>query len=513
MTPAAAAGAPGARLRFAPSPTGALHVGNARTALFNWLWARRIGGVFILRIEDTDVARSSAASEARLVEDLTWLGLGWDEGIGAGGEAGPYRQSERLAIYRGKAEDLVARGLAYPCFCSPQTLEEERAAAREAGGASIYAGRCRAIPKDEADARRRVEPAALRFHVKAAAGGDDAVVFEDRSHGAVRVPIAQIGDFVLVRRDGWPSYNFAVVVDDLLMGVTEVVRGDDHLSNTPRQILVYRALGAPALPRFTHVPLILGAGGAPLSKREGAASLGWFREQGYPPEAVMNHLALLGWSPEDGQEFLTPEELIARFDLARLSRAPAIFDLVKLDALAARHMARLPPERLADMAMTQLAAAGLWPAPVPAGGREWAGRLAQILADRLPHMSRLIDEAAFLFDFEAARSLVDPQVAAALREPGSRRVIEALARRIGEAPIDAPRFQAIVDEVRRECGVKGKDLFHPIRIALTGAASGPELVKLLPVIETGSRLPLPRPIASCAARVRALIGATAPGRP
>jgi len=503
---------PRPRLRFAPSPTGALHVGNARTALFNWLWARRTGGTFVLRIEDTDAARSSLESETRLVDDLTWLGLGWDEGVGAGGDTGPYRQSERLAIYRGKADELLGRGLAYPCFCSPQALEEERAAAREAGGASLYAGRCRGIPKDVADRRRLAEPAAIRFHVAAAAGGETSVAFEDQSHGPVRFPLTQIGDFVLLRRDGWPSYNFAVVVDDLLMGITHVVRGDDHLSNTPRQILVYRALQAPAPPRFTHLPLILGAGGTPLSKREGAASLGWFREQGYPPEAVMNHLALLGWSPEDGQEFLTPEELIARFDLGRVSRAPAIFDLTKLDALAARHMARLPPERLADLAVVQLAAAGLWPVPAPGGAREWAGRLAQILADRLPCMRRLVDETAFLFDFDPAKSLADPQVAAALREPGSRRVIEALERRIGEAPLDAPRFQSIVDEVRRECGVKGKDLFHPIRIALTGAASGPELVKLLPVIEVGSRLPLPRPIASCHARVRALIAATAVDR-
>ncbi len=500
---------PRPRLRFAPSPTGALHVGNARTALFNWLWARRTGGTFLLRIEDTDAARSTSESEERLIVDLTWLGLGWDEGVGAGGEAGPYRQSERLAIYRGKADDLVAHGLAYPCFCSPQTLEEERATARVAGGASLYSGRCRAIPRDEAERRRRSEPAATRFHVVAAAGGKDAVSFDDLAHGTVRFPLTQIGDFVLLRRDGWPSYNFAVVVDDLLMEITDVIRGDDHLSNTPRQILVYRALGAATLPRFAHLPLILGAGGAPLSKREGAASLGWFREQGYPPEAIMNHLALLGWSPEDGQEFLTPEELIARFDLARVSRAPAIFDLAKLDALAARHMARLPVERLADLAVTQLAAAGLLPAPLPGGAREWAGRLAQILADRLPGMRRIVDETGFLFDFDPARSLADPRIAAVLREPGSRRVIEALDRRIGAAPLDAPRFQMIVDEVRRECGVKGKDLFHPIRIALTGAASGPELVKLLPVIETGSRLPLPRPIASCASRVRALIAATA----
>ncbi|MBI4169868.1 MAG: glutamate--tRNA ligase [Acidobacteria bacterium] len=496
------------RVRFAPSPTGDLHVGNARTALFNWLHARGRGGTFILRIEDTDAARSLPEHETGLMEDLRWLGLGWDEGVDEGGDAGPYRQSERLELYRGKAEELIERGFAYPCFCSLERLEEERAAQREAGLVSLYSGRCRAIPGHEAARRRAGEPAAIRFNVAAGAGGAAAVNFEDRVHGAVRFPVTQIGDFVVLRRDARPSYNFAVVVDDLQMRVTHVIRGDDHLSNTPRQILVYRALGVASLPEFAHLPLIVGPGGSPLSKREGAATVAWFRRQGYPPEALLNHLALLGWSPADGQEFLTREEIVARFDLARVSRAPAIFDVQKLDALAARHMARLPGPRLAAMAAGPLEEAGWWDHAAGPEAWEWAGRLALLFAERLSRMADLVKEAAFLFEFSPQRSLADIQVRKALSDPGSRRVIEALARRLAGEPLNAPRFQALAEDVRRECGVKGRDLYHPIRIALTGTASGPELVRLLPLIEDGSRLKLRGRVASCAERARALLAAT-----
>jgi nondiscriminating glutamyl-tRNA synthetase len=498
----------GPRVRFAPSPTGELHVGNARTALFNWLFARSRGGTLILRIEDTDAARSEPAHERRLLEDLRWLGLGWDEGIDEGGAHGPYRQSERTPLYRESLDVLLRAGLAYPCFCSQARLEEERAAQRQAGRVSLYSGRCRAIPGAEAERRMRDEPAALRLNVALAARGDEAVTFTDRVHGTVRFPLAQITDFVLARRDGSPSYNYAVVVDDRAMEITHVLRGDDHLSNTPRQILLYRALGASA-PEFAHLPLIHGPGGTPLSKREGAASLAWFREQGYPPEALANALALLGWSPPGGQDLLTMEELVAGFDLDRVSRSPAIFDRSKLDALAARHMARLPAESLAPLAVAALGRAGLLP-PDPGGPLvEWAARLALLYAERLPRMADLPAQAAFLFDFDPARSLKDPEVRATLGDRRLRRVVEALAARLGEEPLTAPRFQAIADEVRRETGAKGRDLYHPMRVALTGAPSGPELVKLLPVIESASRLDLPRPVASCARRVRALLDACA----
>jgi glutamyl-tRNA synthetase len=499
------------RVRFAPSPTGDLHVGNARTALFNWLYSRGRGGTFIIRVEDTDLTRSSTEHERSLFDDLRWLGLGWDEGIDASGPAGPYRQSERLHLYRDRAGLLVERGFAYPCFCPMRLLDEERAAQREAGRVSLYSGRCRRLPREEAARRQRSESWALRLNVEAVAAGDTAVVFIDRVHGSVRFPLAQISDFVLLRSDGWPSYNFAVVVDDLLMEITHVIRGDDHLSNTPRQVLVYRALGAGQTPAFAHLPLILGPGGSPLSKREGAASVAWFRQQGYPPEALMNYLALLGWSPPGGQELLTPEELISAFDLDRVSKSPAIFDRQKLDALAARHMARLPQTRLAELALGSLAENGLLDPSLPPEAGDWVGKLAMLFADRLPRMSDLPKLVGFLFDFSPERSLQDPEVKSTLVESRSRRVIEALERRLGRRALSAPLFQEIADEVRRETGTRGRDLYHPIRIALTGASSGPELVRLLPVIEEGSRLSLPRPIVSCAERARALLSATSGG--
>ncbi len=488
----------GDRVRFAPSPTGELHVGNARTALFNWLHARAHGGQFVLRIEDTDLSRSQPEHEAGLIEDLRWLGFGWDEGIEEGGDHGPYRQSERL----------IGRGMGYPCFCPTALLEEERSEQRRAGQASIYSGRCRGISPAEAARRRSSEEAAIRLNVAAAAGGDDAVVFDDLVHGTIRFPIGQITDPVLVRRGGWPSYNFAVVVDDLLMRITHVIRGDDHLSNTPRQLLVYRALEAPGVPAFAHLPLITGEGGAPLSKREGATSVGWFRAEGYPPEALVNYLALLGWSHPAGQELLTPEELIAAFDLGRVSRAPAIFDRRKLDALAARHMAKMPAGRLQDLAVGQLLRAGRIGTAVSATTREWIGRVVMMYADRLPRMSDLTREIGLLLDFSPAQSLSDPEVCSTLEDRAARGVIEAVVAALGSAPLTAPRFQEAADQVRRQTGAKGRGLYHPIRIALTGAASGPELIRLLPLIDEGSRIGLPGGVVACADRARALLAAT-----
>ncbi len=303
------------RLRFAPSPTGHLHVGNARTALFNWLLARGSGGVFLLRIEDTDSERSTAQSEASILEDLRWLGLDWDEGPDVGGPCGPYRQSERQSLYRAHLEHLLERGLAYRCFCSPEQLDAERKAALAAGQPARYSGRCRSLQAAEIDRRLAAgERAAMRFAVP---DGRD-VVFEDAVRGAVRFSTDVIGDPVIVRSDGTPAYNFAVVVDDALMKVTHVIRGEDHVSNTPRQILLYEALGY-APPTFAHLALVMGPDHSPLSKRHGATSVAEFRAKGYLPEALVNYLALVGWSPrgaaagsaEAGSELMPIDELRA----------------------------------------------------------------------------------------------------------------------------------------------------------------------------------------------------------
>jgi glutamyl-tRNA synthetase len=502
------------RVRFAPSPTGTLHVGNARTALFNWLFARSRNGVFVLRIEDTDRERSAPEHEAQLVDDLQWLGLGWDEGIAAGGAFGPYRQSERLALYRDRAEELVARRLAYPCFCVPSRLEEERSRQREAGGASLYSGRCRALRPEEARSRREAgEPCALRLDVRAASGGEEEVVFEDLVRGTIRFPLSQIGDHVLLRRDGSPAYNFAVVVDDLAMRITHVIRGDDHLSNTPRQILTRKAIGGAGGPVFAHLPLITAPGGSPLSKREGAASIRSFREAGYLPEALLNHLALLGWSPPGGADLMTREELIAAFDLGRVSKAPAVFDRQKLDALSMRHIARMPPDGLAPLALEHLGRAGLVPLPAPPPVRAWVERLAGLYAERLAHFSDLPQDASIVFDFSVEGSLTDPDVLATLRDPRPRAVIAAALDRLPEEPLSATAFQALAADVRRRTGARGRDLYHPIRVGFTGRASGPELVRLLPLLDEGSRLDLPRRVPSCAERARLLLRATSGGRP
>ncbi|HET8945524.1 MAG TPA: glutamate--tRNA ligase [Candidatus Polarisedimenticolia bacterium] len=499
-------GAP-VRVRFAPSPTGDLHVGNARTALFNWLFARHAGGRFILRIEDTDRERSRPEHERQLLADLRWLGLGWDEGIDEGGEDGPYRQSERLPLYRQAADRLIETGAAYRCFCDPAVLEAERVREREAGRASLYSGRCRGLPREVSVQRAREgEACAVRFDVRATAAGE-AVDFEDLVHGPVRVPVDQIGDLVLLRRDGGPAYNFAVVVDDQAMRITHVIRGDDHLSNTPRQVLLARALGFVS-PRFAHLPLLVAPGGAPLSKREGAVSVRALFEAGYPPEAVLNHLALLGWSPPGGVEVLTREELVAAFDLARVSRSPAVFDRQKLDALSMRHLQRWEPSRLVGEAAPVLQEAGLLPQTITSDVRAWSEALVGLVSDRLSRLGELPGLLGVVFAFDAQRSLADADVRSTLSDAAGRKVVRETLDLLADDPLTAPRLQGVIAEVRRRTGAKGKDLFHPIRVGLTGFGSGPELVRLLPVLDEGSRLDLPQPVRGCADRARALLAAT-----
>src|SRR3954465_958266 len=317
------------RVRFAPSPTGQLHVGNARTALFNWLLARGSGAAFILRIEDTDAERSTRESEAAIVRDLRWLGLDWDEGPDAGGAHGPYRQSERLHLYQSYAKELLSAEAAYYCFCSTAQLDADRQDALAAGRPAHYAGTCRRLSRDQAAERIAAgERPAIRFRVPA----ERDVVFTDAVRGDVRFQTDVIGDPVIVRADGTPAYNFAVVVDDALMEITHVVRGEDHISNTPRQILLYEALGFTP-PVFAHLSLVMGPDHSPLSKRHGATSVAEFRAKGYLPEALVHYLALIGWSPRppgdagsDNSELMPMDELARRFSLDRVGLSAGVFD-------------------------------------------------------------------------------------------------------------------------------------------------------------------------------------------
>jgi nondiscriminating glutamyl-tRNA synthetase len=481
------------RVRFAPSPSGHLHVGNARTALFNWLLARRHGGAFLLRIEDTDAERSTAASERSILDDLRWLGLDWDEGPDVGGPYGPYRQSERLELYRATTEALLAREAVYRCFCTPQELEAERAAARAVGRAPSYSGRCRAMAAE--DALRRVgagEAAAVRFRVPP---GPD-VTFTDLVRGDVTFSRDVIGDPVIVRSDGRPAYNFAVVMDDVHMRVSHVVRGEDHISNTPRQVLMYEALGATP-PAFAHLSLVMGPDHAPLSKRHGATSVAEFRERGVLPEALVNYLALLGWSPGENEELVPIAEMARRFDLSRVSHSAAVFDPGKL-AWANRHyMKAAPAARLAREALKYVERA-----------RQLDGSDAALayLESLLPLTAGSVDRldevparlgVVFSWDAAAAAALV------AVEADGPR-VVSAFAREIAAAgPLDRDAFRAAAERTRAQTGLKGRALFHPIRVALTAAESGPELDLAVPAIDRGAALPAGvaiAPIASCAER-------------
>ncbi len=471
------------RVRFAPSPTGQLHVGNARTALFNFLLARGTGGTFILRIEDTDQARSTRESERAIVDDLRWLGLDWTEGVDAGGDHGPYRQTERLHIYRAHAVELMSRDQAYRCFCTQAELEADRQAALAAGRPPKYNGRCRALPRDAA--RRRVEagePAVVRFRVPE---GRD-VTFTDIVRGEVTFASEVIGDPVLLRSDGVPAYNYAVVVDDALMAITHVVRGEDHISNTPRQILLYEAFGWRP-PVFAHVSLVMGPDHSPLSKRHGATSVAEFRARGYLPEALANYLALIGWSPGEGEELLPLEELARRFRLEDVGRSAGVFDVEKL-AWANRHYLKsASPARLALLALRYLQAAG-WIQEPEAGELALLERVVPLAAASVDRLEQVPARLAFLFDYSAARALGDEAIRA--EALAARPVIEALADELSASPGlgDRDAFRALAARVRERTGQKGKALFHPIRLALTGEAEGLELDLAVPAIEQGSRV-------------------------
>ena len=478
------------RLRFAPSPTGYLHVGNARTALFNWLLARGRGGTFILRVEDTDVERSTAESEASVLQDLRWLGLDWDEGPDVGGAAGPYRQSERLTLYASHAERLLRSGHAYYCFCSKEKLEADREAAVAAGRPVGYPGTCRTLSAADIAARRAAgDRPAIRFRIPE---GRD-VVFQDGVRGEVRFETAVITDPVLVRAEGVPAYNFAVVVDDALMGITQVIRGEDHISNTPRQILFYEALGYQP-PQFAHLAMVLGPDHTKLSKRHGSVSVNEFRSRGYLPEAVVNYLALVGWSPrisaqdKDESEVLPVAELARRFSLEGVTHSAGVFDEEKLAWVNRHYLKAAAPERLADLAVPFFTAAGIRLAPT-AEGRAFLATVMPIATGSVDRLDQVPARMAFLFDYSAERALADPGVAAEMSVAGARAVADALAQELAAAPrLDKDTFRAIANVVKTKTGQKAKALFHPIRIILTGRAEGPELDLAVPAIDRGAGL-------------------------
>ena len=473
------------RVRFAPSPTGQLHVGNARTALFNWLLARGAGGTFILRIEDTDVERSTRESESAIVRDLRWLGLDWDEGPDIGGAHGPYRQSERLHLYQSYATELLSAGAAYHCFCSTAQLDAERQDALANGRPARYAGTCRRLSSEQAAARIAAgERPAIRFRVPE----ERDIVFTDAVRGDVRFQTDVIGDPIIVRGDGTPAYNFAVVVDDALMEITHVVRGEDHISNTPRQILLYEALGF-APPTFAHLSLVMGPDHSPLSKRHGATSVAEFRGKGYLPEALVNYLALIGWSPGGGDELLPIDELARRFSLEAVGHSAGVFDEEKL-AWANRHYLKIAdPTRLAELALPYFNETGTTMSPDPQGLAFLASAIGMASAS-VDRLSQVPPRMAPLFDYDAAAALAHQPLLEEMRGEGARAVVGALAEELAAAPrLDREKFREIANRVKVRTSQKGKALFHPIRVVLTGRAEGAELDLVVPAIDLGAELP------------------------
>jgi glutamyl-tRNA synthetase len=473
------------RVRFAPSPTGQLHVGNARTALFNWLLARGQNGTFILRIEDTDVERSTRESETAILRDLRWLGLDWDEGPDIGGSRGPYRQSERLHLYQSYAKELLSSDAAYHCFCSTAQLDAERQEALAAGRPARYAGTCRRLSREQAEARITAgERPAIRFRIPA----DRDVVFNDVVRGDVRFQTDVIGDPVIVRADGNPAYNFAVVVDDALMEVTHVIRGEDHISNTPRQVLLYEALGFTP-PAFAHLALVMGPDHSPLSKRHGATSVAEFQSKGYLPEALVNYLALIGWSPGGGDELLPIDELARRFSLEAVGHSAGVFDEEKL-AWVNRHYLKLADAvRLAQLSVPYFNEAGLKMTPNERGIEFLASAMVMASAS-VDRLNQVPARLALLFDYDADSALRDPHVGDEMRGEPARAVVTALAEELAAAPrLDRDRFRTAANQVKARTGQKGKALFHPIRLALTGRAEGPELDLAVPAIDLGADLP------------------------
>ena len=465
------------RVRFAPSPTGPFHIGGARSALFNWLLARKTGGKLILRIEDTDLERSSRESEENIKNALKWLGIDWDEGIDIGGEYGPYRQTERLPIYAEYTERLLASGKAYRCYCTDQELDAERQKLMAEGQTPRYLGKCRQLTAaDEAALLAEGRKPTVRFRVPE----NQDITFQDAVRGTVSFDSNGIGDYVIVKSDGIPVYNYAVVLDDALMKITHVVRAEEHLSNTPRQILLYQALGLP-LPIFGHVSLILGKDRSKMSKRHGATSVEQYKALGYLPEALVNFLALLGWSPVGEQEIFSSAELIELFSLDHVAKNPAVFDIDKLNWINSQYLKRLDLGTLTDMALPHLREAGLIEAELTAERKAWVTQVVGAVREYISFAAQIPEHAAVFFQDEI--TMENDETADVLRDPDVPQVMEAFLNKLAAMdPVDGEQVQAALKAVGKELKLGGKKVFMPVRVALTGKMHGPELIALIPLL-------------------------------
>ena len=464
-----------ARVRFAPSPTGYLHIGGARTALFNWLYARRHGGIFVLRIEDTDVERSSAEMVEGILDGLRWLGLEWDEGPKIGGPYGPYFQSGRLDRYRAMAERLVSSGHAYYCYCTPEQLKDRREASGQREGWK-YDRTCCGLTTEQIAAHAGAgTPRAIRFKVP---GG--IMRFDDLVHGAIEFDCANLEDFVILRSDSHPTYQLSVVSDDLEMAITHVVRGDDHISNTPKQILLYQAIGA-EVPQFAHVPLILGPDRKRLSKRHGATSVTEYARQGFLPEAMVNFLSLLGWSPGTNDEVFTRGELVSAFTLEGISGGSAVFNLEKLEWFNQQHIARLAPDELARRLKPWFAEAGLLRDEYLGDRHAWFFAVLELLKPRAKRLQDFATQGRFFFTDE-----IEYDAAAVEKHLGAEGMAGHLAA-LDAAFAQLPTFDLASTELALRStadarGVKAASLIHAVRVATTGKSVSPGLFDVLALV-------------------------------
>ena len=462
------------RVRFAPSPTGYMHIGGARTTIFNYLFARHHNGSFILRIEDTDMVRSTRESEESILKDLRWLGLDWDEGVDVGGNYGPYRQSERMDIYRKYAEKLLKEGKAYKCYCTEEELEERRKEAISKGLPPKYDGRCRNLTEEE---RERFEEEgrkpSLRFKVEE---GEDIIV-HDLIRGDVSFKREVIGDFVIMRKDNTPTYNFACVIDDHLMEMTHIIRGEEHLSNTPRQLLIYEALGF-SPPLFAHVSMILGPDRTKLSKRHGDTSLGEYRKKGYLPEALFNYLALLGWSPGEDREILSKEELVRLFTLSEVVPHAAIFDIEKLNWMNGEYIKKKNNEELYDLLLPYIKDAGYIVDMPDQKEKERILGIINLLKDRIKTLSQFIEYTDYFFkDIEISEELYEKVIKGKDYLP---EVLSSIRDAISELNnFTEEEIEKIVRSKAEEFGLKGKHVIQPLRVILTGKRVTPGMFEVM----------------------------------
>jgi nondiscriminating glutamyl-tRNA synthetase len=465
------------KVRFAPSPTGYLHIGGARTALFNYLYAKATGGTFLIRIEDTDLARSTKESEEVIINDLHWLGIEWDEGIEVGGENGPYRSMERVDIYKKYVQQLLDEGKAYYCYCSEEELEAQREAQRANNELITYTGKCRELTQEQKEAyEKEGRKPVIRFRVPE----NQKIFIRDQVRGDVEFESNEVGDFIIVKSDGAPVYNFAVTVDDHLMGITTIIRGEEHLSNTPRQVLLYEALGFD-VPKFAHVSLILGEDRSKMSKRHGSTHVDQYRNKGYLPEAIINFLALLGWSPEGEEEIFGLQDLEKMFSLDRVTKNPAVFDIKKLNWINGQYIREADISRITDLCIPYLIEAGFITEQDAKERRDWVQMMVASRQETLEYLAQIVDHVGIFFDDEIKPE--NEQAEEILKLDHVKDLLGVFKEKVNAAEnIDDAFASGVFKEIQKQTKIRGKNLFMPIRVAMSGQCHGPELVDIIKIL-------------------------------